>query len=128
MAEIEAGRYDCALALGAEEFKNLPGGIASQNQNAAAWHGREDIACAFMWPAVFGLLAQECEQRYGLQRRHLNRTAELNYGNARRNPLAQTRKWNFDALSFTDDDQANPLIEAGTRRQDCGQITDGACA
>jgi acetyl-CoA C-acetyltransferase len=128
MAEIEAGRYDCVLVLGVEEFKNLPGDVASQNQNAAAWQGHEDIDCKFMWPAAFGLLAQEYERRYGLDRRHLNRIAELNYGNARRNPLAQTRKWNFDPLAFTDDDEANPVIEPGTRRQDCGQITDGACA
>jgi acetyl-CoA C-acetyltransferase len=127
MAEIEAGRYDCVLVLGVEEFKNVPGDVASQNQNAAAWQGHEDIDCKFMWPAAFGLLAQEYERRYGLDRRYLNRIAELNYGNARRNPLAQTRKWNFDPLAFTDDDEANPVIEPGTRRQDCGQITDGAC-
>ena len=128
MAEIEAGRYDCVLVLGAEEFRNVPGDVASQNQNAAAWVGREDIACRFMWPAVFGLLAGEYARRYGLDRRHLNRIAEINYGNARRNPLAQTRGWRFTAESFTDDDRANPLIEPGVRRQDCGQITDGACA
>lgn len=128
MAEIEAGRYDCVLVLGVEEFKNLPGHESSVNQNAAAWQGREDIACTFMWPAAFGLVAQEYAKRYGLDRRHLNRIAEINYGNARRNPLAQTRAWRFNELSFTDDDEANPLIEPGTRRQDCGQITDGACA
>lgn len=128
MAEIEAGRYDCVLVLGVEEFKNTAGDVASVNQNAASWQGHEDIACTYMWPAAFGRVALEYERRYGLDRRHLNRIAELNYGNARRNPLAQTRKWQFDALSFTDDDEANPLIEPGTRRQDCGQITDGACA
>ena len=128
MAEIEAGRYDCVLVLGAEEFKNTDGDTASRNQNAAAWQGREGIDCTFMWPAVFGRLAGEYERRYGLDRRHLNRIAELNYANARRNPLAQTRRWTFDPLSFTDDDEANPVIEPGTRRQDCGQITDGACA
>ncbi len=127
MAEIEAGRYDCVLVLGVEEFKNTAGDVASQNQNAAAWQGHEDIDCKFMWPAAFGLVAQEYGRRYGLDRKYLNRIAELNYGNARRNPLAQTRKWQFDALSFTDDDEANPVIEPGTRRQDCGQITDGAC-
>ena len=128
MAEIEAGRYDCVLVLGAEELKNLPGDAASQNQNAASWQGHEDIDCKFMWPAAFGLVAQEYEKRYGLDRKYLNRIAELNYANAKRNPLAQTRKWAFDALSFTDDDEANPMIEPGSRRQDCGQITDGACA
>lgn len=126
MAEIEAGRYDCILVVGAEEFKNTRGDIASVNQNAAGWQGHEDIDCKFLWPAVFGLAAQEYDRRYGLDRRYLNRIAELNYGNARRNPLAQTRGWQFNALSFTDDDNANPLIEPGTRRQDCGQITDGA--
>jgi acetyl-CoA C-acetyltransferase len=128
MAEIEAGRYDCVLVLGAEELKNLPGDVSSQNQNAASWQGREDMDCKFMWPAAFGLVAQEYDKRYGLDRTYLNRIAELNYANAKRNPLAQTRKWAFDALSFTDDDQANPMIEPGSRRQDCGQITDGACA
>lgn len=128
MAEIEAGRYDCILVLGVEEFKNVQGDVASQNQNSAAWMGHEEIDCTFMWPAAFGLLAQEYERRYGLERRYLNRIAELNYTQAKRNPLAQTRKWQFDALSFTDDDDANPMIEPGTRRQDCGQITDGACA
>jgi len=128
MAEIEARRYDCVLVLGVEEFKNLPGDEASQNQNAAAWQGREDIECKFMWPAVFGLLAAEYERRYGLDRAHLNRIAEINYANAKRNPLAQTRAWRFTERSFTDDDEANPVIEPGVRRQDCGQITDGACA
>lgn len=128
MAEIEAGRYDCVLVVGAEELKNLPGDVSSANQNAAGWQGREGIDCRFLWPAAFGLIAAEYERRYGLDRRHLNRIAELNYANARRNPLAQTRRWEFDAASFSDDDQANPFVEPGTRRQDCGQITDGACA
>jgi acetyl-CoA C-acetyltransferase len=128
MAEIEAGRYDCVLVLGAEELKNLPGDASSQNQNAASWQGHEDMDCKFMWPAAFGLVAQEYDARYGLDRKYLNRIAELNYANAKRNPLAQTRKWAFEPLSFTDDDEANPMIEPGSRRQDCGQITDGACA
>lgn len=127
MAEIEAGRYDCVLVLGVEEFKNTSGNQASVNQNAAAWQGHEGFDCTYMWPAAFGKVAQEYERRYGLDRRHLNRIAEINYTNARSNPLAQTRNWKFDPLSFTDDDEANPLIEPGTRRQDCGQITDGGC-
>ena len=126
-AEIEAGRYDCVLVLGVEEFKNTSGHEASKNQSAAAWQGREDIDCTFMWPAAFGRVAQEYAERYGLDRRYLNRIAEINYANARLNPLAQTRSWQFGPDSFTDDDEANPLIEPGTRRQDCGQVTDGGC-
>ncbi|MFN3464041.1 MAG: acetyl-CoA acetyltransferase [Terricaulis sp.] len=127
-AEIEAGRYDCVLILGVEEEKNLPGDEASKIQNAASWQGREDIECRFMWPAVFGRIAKEYDERYGLDRRYLNRIAEINRTNAMRNPLAQTRKWRFDPEAFTDNDELNPIIEPGTRRQDCGQITDGAVA
>jgi acetyl-CoA C-acetyltransferase len=128
MSEIEAGRYDVALVIGVEEQKALPGDQSSVNQNAAAWQGHEGISCTFMWPAVFGLLGEEYAYRYGLDRQYLNRIAEINYGNAKLNPLSQTRTWQFTDLSFTDDDVANPIIEPGTRRQDCGQITDGASA
>jgi acetyl-CoA C-acetyltransferase len=127
-AEIEAGRYDCILVLGVEEEKNLPGDQASQVQNAASWQGHEDLGCKFVWPAVFGRIAMEYDARYGLDRRYLNRIAEINMGNAKRNPRAQTRGWKFRPETFTDDDEFNPLIEPGTRRQDCGQITDGAVA
>ncbi len=126
MAELEAGRYDVALVVGVEEQKAIPGDQSSKNQNAASWQGHEGIDCTFMWPAVFGLLAEEYNYRYGLNRTYLNRISEINYGNAKRNPRAQTRDWKFTELSFTDDDVANPIIEPGTRRQDCGQITDGS--
>jgi acetyl-CoA C-acetyltransferase len=127
-AEIEAGRYDCIMVLGVEEEKNLPGDQASQVQNAASWQGHEGLDCRFVWPAVFGRIAMEYEERYGLDRRYLNRIAEINMGNAKRNPRAQTRSWKFGAGTFTDSDEFNPVIEPGTRRQDCGQITDGAVA
>jgi acetyl-CoA C-acetyltransferase len=127
-AELEAGRYDCILVLGVEEEKNLPGDQASQVQNAASWQGHEDLGCKFVWPAVFGRIAMEYDARYGLDRRYLNRVAEINMGNAKRNPRAQTRGWQFKPETFTDSDEFNPLIEPGTRRQDCGQITDGAVA
>lgn len=125
-AELEAGRYDCILVVGVEEEKNLPGDQASRVQNAASWQGHEGLDCRFIWPAVFGRVAMEYESRYGLDRRYLNRIAEINMGNAKRNPKAQTRGWKFGPDTFTDSDESNPLIEPGTRRQDCGQITDGA--
>lgn len=128
MSELEAGRYDVALVVGVEEQRAIPSTQSSINQNAAGWQGHEGISCTYMWPAVFGLLGEEYNYRYGLERQYLNRISEINYGNARLNPLAQTRGWEFTELSFTDDDIANPIIEPGTRRQDCGQITDGSVA
>ncbi|MEO0440805.1 MAG: thiolase domain-containing protein, partial [Pseudomonadota bacterium] len=46
--------------------------------------------------------------------------------NARRNPNAQTRGWEFNEKSFTQDDAHNPVIEGWMRKQDCGQVSDGA--
>src|SRR5690606_10493050 len=46
--------------------------------------------------------------------------------NAKRNPNAQTRSWKFTDASFTADDEANPVVEGMMRKQDCGQVTDGA--
>jgi acetyl-CoA C-acetyltransferase len=42
------------------------------------------------------------------------------------NPNAQTRNWEFNEHSFTRNDQTNPVIEGNIRKQDCGQVTDGA--
>lgn len=126
MAEIEAGRYDCALVLGVEQQRNVPGEVAARHLGAAAWVGHEGQSCRYMWPHMFALLGDEYERRYGLSHQHLMRIAEKNFANGRKNPVAQTRGWKFPAEAFQADDQANPVIEGRIRRQDCAQVTDGA--
>jgi acetyl-CoA C-acetyltransferase len=126
MAELEAGRYDVALVLGAEIEKTVDGEQAARHLGAAAWIGNEGQTATFMWPHMFDLLAQEYDRRYGLDDRYLHAIAELNTRNARRNPNAQTRGWTFGPESFTDDDTANPRVEGRIRRTDCSQMTDGA--
>ena len=128
MSEIEAGRYGCALVLGAEEERNVHGDQAAKNQAAAAWVGHEGENAKFMWPHMFSTLGDEYDRRFGLKYEHLGRIAEINLGNAKRNPNSQTRAWKFTDASFSEDDEANPLIEGRIRRQDCGQITDGGAA
>lgn len=128
MAEIEAGRYDCVLVLGVEEQRNLGGDVASRNMNCAGWEGHEQLPGRYVWPTAFGRIAEEYDRRYGLDRGHLHAIAQQNFANARRNPRAQTRGWTFDAAAFSDDETANPMVEAGVRRHECAQITDGACA
>jgi acetyl-CoA C-acetyltransferase len=127
-AEIEAGRYDCALVVGVEQERVLPALEAAQIQDSAGWIGREDIGNALMWPAVFGMVAGEYEARFGLDRTYLNRIAQLNHVNAKDNPCAQTRSWALDPRAFEEDDEANPVLEPGVRRNHCTHITDGACA
>lgn len=129
MAEIEAGRYERVLVAGVEQMRNVPGDQAAANiGGTAAWNGREGQNARYMWPHMFSELGDEYDRRYGLKGEHLCRIAEINLTNAKRNPNAQTRKWTFTDKSFTLDDVANPLIEGRIRRQDCGQVSDGAAA
>ncbi|GGY37832.1 acetyl-CoA acetyltransferase [Parvularcula lutaonensis] len=126
MADIESGRYDLACVVGIELMRNVAGHLAADHLGAAAWRGKEAQGATYVWPAMFSDLAEEYDRRYGLDYRHLMGIAEINFANAKRNPLAQTRGWGFTSQSFTADDEANPVIEGWMRRQDCAQVTDGA--
>ncbi|MCU1387513.1 MAG: atoB [Ilumatobacteraceae bacterium] len=125
MAEIEAGRYESALVIGAEQQRNVPGDLAAQHLGAAAWIGHEGQDAKFMWPYMFDKLIDVYDDRFGVQYAHLAEIARINLENGKRNPNAHTRAWKFDDRSFTEDDHANPVIEGRVRRQDCGQVTDG---
>jgi len=124
-ADIEAGRYELACVVGLEQMRNVPGEVAAEHLKTAAWAGHEYDDCRFAWPRAFSDLAEEYERRYGLDYRHLMRIAEINFANGKRNPNAQTRSWAFTPEHFTASDTANPVVERRTRKQDCGQITDG---
>lgn len=126
MADIEAGRYDCVLVVGVEQERNVPGAMAPKHLGAAAWVGHEGEEATFMWPYMFSELADEYDRRYGIDDAHLHAIAELAMRNAKDNPLAQTRSWEFGDASFSDDDVANPIVEGRLRRTDCSQVTDGA--
>ncbi|WP_369635286.1 acetyl-CoA acetyltransferase [Nocardia sp. JMUB6875] len=128
MADLESGRYDCALVLGAELEKTVPGGQAAAYMGAAAWAGHEAQDTDLVWPTQFAAIADEYDRRYGLDPVHLRVISELNITNARLNPYAQTRDWTYTDASFTTDDTANPPVTGVLRRQDCSQMTDGAAA
>lgn len=126
-AEIEAGRYGLAAVVGIEQMRNVPGDRAAQLIGPAAmWANHECVDVKYPWPHVFSKLAEEYDRRYGLRYEHLARIAQINFCNARNNPNAQTRRWEFSERSFTADDAANPVIDGVIRKQDCGQISDGA--
>jgi acetyl-CoA C-acetyltransferase len=93
---------------------------------AAAWAGHEFQDARFLWPRAFSDLADEYDRRYGLKYEHLMGIAQVNFANGKRNPNAQTRGWNFGPEAFTADEVANPVVEGRTRKQDCGQVTDGS--
>lgn len=126
MAEIEAGRYDMACVVGIEQMRNVDGRTAAEYLGAAAYTGREYADATYVWPRAFSDLAEEYDHRWGLSYDHLGRIAEINFANARANPNAQTRRWDFGPDSFRADDATNPVVEGRTRKNDCGQVTDGA--
>lgn len=127
-AEIEAGRYDCVLVVGSELERNVSGLDCARFLGSAAWVGHDALEATYVWPFLFSALADEYDRRYGLRAEHLSAIAKINIENARRNPLAQTRGWRYTDASFRADDEANPVVEGRLRRQDCGQVTDGAAA
>jgi acetyl-CoA C-acetyltransferase len=128
MTDIESGRYDCALVLGIEQMRNVPGSEAAEHLGAAIWTNHECQGVRWPWPHLFARLGDEYERRYGLKHEHLMAISRNNFDNARRNPYAQSRNWTFTEASFTADDEANPVIDGRIRKLDCGQVTDGAAA
>ena len=107
-------------------MRNVPGLEAAQHLGSAAWAGHEFQNAKYVWPRAFSDLGEEYKERWGLKYEHLMRISEINFSNGKRNPNAQTRGWQFGEKSFTADDEANPIVEGMTRKQDCGQVTDGS--
>lgn len=127
-ADIKAGHYDLACVVGVELMRNSDAQTAADHLAAAAWKGREGQDAQWMWPYMFAKLGDEYERRYGLNREHLMRIAQVNFENARVNPNAQTRAYELSDANFSENDDANPVVEGRIRKTDCGQITDGgAC-
>ncbi|MFT6050451.1 MAG: acetyl-CoA C-acetyltransferase [Halioglobus sp.] len=126
MRDIESGHYDVACVLGLELMRNVDGKTGAQYLGSAAWVGKEAQDCNYPWPFLFDRITREYDQRYGIDSAYLTRIAQLNFDNAKFNPFAQTRSWQFPEGSFGIDDELNPVIEGSVRKLDCGQITDGA--
>ncbi|BFM11278.1 acetyl-CoA acetyltransferase [Simiduia litorea] len=126
MADLEAGRYGVACVVGLEVMRNVSANVAANNLAAAAWVGQEWSQAEYLWPAAFDDVLSLYQETYGVDYRHLAAISEQNFSNAKRNPKAQTRGWKFGEQSFAQNDEANPVVCGNLRRQDCGQITDGA--
>lgn len=124
-ADIEAGRYDLACVTGVELLRNVSGEQAADNLGVACWTGREAQDATYPWPYLFNRLIDVYDERYGFRYEHIAEIAKINLENAKRNPNAQTRQWQFNEYSFLENDEHNHVIEGRVRRQDCGQVTDG---
>ena len=126
MRDIEAGHYDLACVLGLEYMRNVDGKTGAEHLGAATWKGHEATQCEYPWPYMFNQIIDEYDHRHGINCDHLKTLSQINFSNAKNNPNAQTRGWQFDPRCYSDDDQFNPSIEGRVRKMDCGQITDGS--
>src|ERR1700676_2410743 len=124
-ADIEAGRYDLAAVVGLEQMKTVDSATGGDFLGTAGWYERECKGVPYPFPALFGRLGDEYDKRFGLKDEHLAHISAVNYSNARRNPLAQTRAW---PRSESDPQQAskfNQPIAGRIKVRDCSQVTDG---
>ncbi len=121
-ADIEAGRYDLACVVGLEQMKTVDPVTGGDFLGTAAWYEREAKGTEFPFPKLFGRLGDEYDRRYGLRDEHLARISAINFSNAKRNPLAQTRSWEQNESKF------KQVVAGRLKVRDCSQITDGAAA
>lgn len=126
---IAGGFHDAVLVVGAEQQKTMSSKDGSDVLGAAADFDIERSEYGdFMFPKLFGRIAQIYIDKYDHTPNELAAVAYKNYAHARLNPLAQMR----DAdLTYDDASQVsdkNPSVAPPLRVSDCSQITDGAAS
>jgi acetyl-CoA C-acetyltransferase len=126
-AEIEAGRYDLSAVVGLEQMKTVDTVTGGDFLGTAGWYERECKGKDYPFPRLFGRLGDEYDKRFGLKDEHLAHISAVNYSNARRNPLAQTRTWFMNESNAQQQSKFNQPIAGRIKVSDCSQVTDG-CA
>lgn len=128
LTDIQSGHYETSCVLGIEQMRNVSGMEAAEHLSAAAWRGREHTDANYLWPAQFSDLTELYMTHRGLKRDWLREISANAFINGKKNPLAQTRHWDIGEPQLSNNDATNPLIEGVLRKQDCGQVSDGAAA
>ena len=126
---IMGGLYDVVLVVGAEQQKTMSSLDGSDVLGAAAdYHIEKPEYGDFMFPKLFGKIAQIYIEKYGDVKEALAQVAYKNYAHARLNPLAQMRDADltYDGASQVSD--KNPSVAPPLKVSDCSQITDGAAS
>jgi acetyl-CoA acetyltransferase len=126
---IAGGFHDAVLVVGAEQQKTMSSLDGSDVLGAAAdYHIEKPEYGDFMFPKLFGRIAQVYIDKYGASPDDLAAVAFKNYAHAALNPLAQMREANltYDCASQVSD--KNPSVAPPLRVSDCSQITDGSAS
>jgi acetyl-CoA acetyltransferase len=126
---IMGGFHDAVLVVGAEQQKTMSSKDGSDVLGAAADFEVERPEYGdFMFPKLFGRIAQIYIDKYGASPDDLAAVAYKNYAHAALNPLAQMREANLTYDCASQVSEQNPSVAPPLRVSDCSQITDGAAA
>jgi acetyl-CoA acetyltransferase len=126
---IMGGFHDAVLVVGAEQQKTMSSLDGSDVLGAAAdYHIEKPEYGDFMFPKLFGRIAQIYIDKYGASPDDLAAVAYKNYAHAALNPLAQMREANLTYDCASQVSEKNPSVAPPLRVSDCSQITDGAAA
>lgn len=130
--KIKTGDYDVSIVVGWELMKTVDAKIGGSFLGRAAIYELEGKGIDLPFPKLFGKLADETLRKYPFldENRYMDalaRISVLNYSNAKKNPLAQTRKWfmNYEQAR-TRGTETNPIVGGKLGVSDCSQVTDGA--
>src|SRR6202049_4131988 len=126
---IMGGFYDVVLVVGAEQQKTMSSLDGADVLGAAAdYHIEKPEYGDFMFPKLFGKIAQIYIDKYGDAKEALAQVAYKNYAHARLNPLAQMAHPDLTYASASQVWDINPSVAPPLKVSDCSQITDGAAA
>ena len=123
---VMGGFHDAVLVVGAEQQKTMSSLDGSDVLGAAAdYHVEKPEYGDFMFPKLFGRIAQIYIEKYGATPDDLASVAYKNYAHARLNPMAQMRDANLTYSDASQVSDKNPSVAPPLRVSDCSQITDG---
>jgi len=126
---IMGGVHDVVLVVGVEQQKTMSPAAGAEVLGAAGDFQSESAQFGeFMFPKLFGRIAQIYAQRHGLIESDLARVAVKNRLHAHLNPLAQMRDSPLTLPNACAESESNPRIAPPLKASDCSQITDGAAA
>ena len=126
---IMGGFHDVVLVVGAEQQKTMSALDGSDVLGAAAdYHNEKPEYGDFMFPKLFGRIAQIYIEKYGATEADLALVAWKNYAHAKLNPLAQMRDADLTLDSASQVSEKNPHVAPPLKVSDCSQITDGAAS
>jgi acetyl-CoA C-acetyltransferase len=127
--QIMGGLREVVLVVGAEQQKTMSPAAGAKVLGAAGDFADESAQYGdFMFPKLFGRVAQLYAERYGLSEEQLALVAAKNHAHARLNPMAQMRDSTLTRQAACTESEANRRIAPPLKVTDCSQITDGGAA